>query len=149
MVKIGDALPHFILPDENENPVNISDYIGEEPIIVFFYPKDDTPGCIVEACSFRDNYDEFKLKGVMIFGISSDDYRSHLNFKKKYSLPFPLLSDEDLAVHKMFGVTKTLGIFPGRKTYIADWKGFVRNIFNSQLFPKRHVSEALNAINRL
>ena len=149
MVKIGDALPDFVLPDENGNPVDICDYKCNEPIIIFFYPKDDTPGCTIEACAFRDNYDEFKLNGAIIIGISADDPTSHLKFKKKYSLPIKLLSDEDSAVHKMFGVTKTLGLLPGRTTYISDRKGFVQRIFNSQFFPKKHVFEALRTISQL
>jgi len=149
MVEIGDFLPDFILPNENSNEVDISQHRGKSPLVIFFYPKDDTPGCTLEACAFRDNFDEFSLSGVTIFGISSDDPSSHHRFIRKYSLPFSLLSDVDLTVHRIFGVDKTLGLFPGRVTYVTNGLGMVCKIFRSQLFPRRHIYEALKAIKRL
>jgi peroxiredoxin Q/BCP len=146
-VKIGDRAPVFSLPSESGEHVNLGDYIGEKPVVLYFYPKDNTIVCTKEACAFRDNYEEFsRLKGAEVFGISSDPVESHKSFSSEHSLPFRLLSDEKGAVRELYGVPKTLGIFPGRVTYVIDGDGAVIHIISSQLGYKKHVEEALSAL---
>ena len=115
-------------------------------MILFFYPKDDTPGCTKEACSFRDSHEQFEKLEAQVIGISSDSVKSHERFVEKHGLPFVLLSDEGGEVRKLYGVPNTLGLFPGRVTYVIDEEGVVRHIFSSQLGISRHVEEALEAL---
>ena len=146
-VKIGDRAPAFSLPSESGETVNIGDYIGRRPIVLFFYPKDNTAVCTREACAFRDSYGEFrKIDGAEVFGISSDPVESHKRFSSEYKLPFKLLSDENGGVRELYGVPKTLGILPGRVTYVIDGKGTVLQIISSQLDYKKHVGEAIKAL---
>lgn len=143
-IKAGDPVPRFTLKDQNNKAVSIKDLIGK-PFVVYFYPKDDTPGCTVEACSFRDQFEEFRNVDATIIGISADSPSSHKDFAEKYRLPFTLLSDEENEVRDQFGVPKSfLGLLPGRTTYIIDKEGIVRHVFNSQLKPKQHVQEAID-----
>ncbi len=149
-LKIGDKLPQFILKDQNEDEVRISDFLGTGPLVIYFYPKDDTPGCTKEACSFRDQFAEFEDYGATIFGISSDTPESHRKFKEKYNLPYGLLSDPDKKIQQLFGVKKNfLGLLDGRVTYIIDSDGTVVHIFESQLRPKKHITEALSILKEL
>ncbi len=147
-VKVGDNVPTFSLNDQNGNQVNIEQFFGK-PFVLYFYPKDDTPGCTAEACSFRDAFDEFRDLGAEIIGVSADSPDSHLAFAKKYDLPFTLLSDEKNQVRKMFGVPGSMfGLLPGRVTYVVDAEGIVQHIFDSQLQAKRHVEEALGELSK-
>ncbi|MBW8049523.1 MAG: peroxiredoxin [Cytophagales bacterium] len=141
-----DKAPDFELPDQHGNSVRLSDLTGTKNIVLYFYPKDDTPGCTIEAKAFRDNYEVFTEQGAMVIGISSDSEDSHKNFCAKYDLPFTLLSDQGGKVRKRYGVTKTLGFFPGRVTYIIDKQGIIRHIFDSQLNPQQHIDEALKIL---
>jgi peroxiredoxin Q/BCP len=125
--------------------VRLSDFRGR-PVVVFFYPKDDTPGCTAEACSFRDRYEAFAEAGAEVVGISSDSPESHRRFAARHGLPFLLLSDADGAARSAYGVPRTLGLLPGRVTYVIDAQGVVRHIFNSQFRPARHIEEALGAL---
>lgn len=146
-VKIGDRAPVFSLPSESGETVNMGDYIGKRPVVLFFYPKDNTAVCTKEACAFRDSYEEFRdIDGAEVFGISSDPVESHKRFSSEYRLPFRLLSDENGAVRELYGVPKTLGILPGRVTYVIDGKGIVVHITSSQLGYKKHVGEAIKAL---
>ena len=146
-VKIGDKAPLFGLPSESGETVSLADYIGKKPIVLFFYPKDNTVVCTKEACAFRDNYDEFRrLEGAEVFGISSDPVESHQDFSSEHSLPFGLLSDEKGTVRELYGVPKTLGLFPGRVTYVINLDGLVIKIISSQLDYKKHVEGALMAL---
>jgi peroxiredoxin Q/BCP len=148
-LKRGDKLPAFTLQNQEGNFINIADYFGK-PFVIYFYPKDDTPGCTVEACSFRDNYQDFTDAGARVFGISNDSVASHKNFKRKFKLPFDLLSDPDDLIRKFFGVpTGLLGLLPGRVTYIIDHQGYIVHIFNSQINFKKHVTEAIQVIKSL
>jgi thioredoxin-dependent peroxiredoxin len=126
--------------------VNLKDFIGTKPVVLFFYPKDDTPGCTKEACAFRDDYDQFEKLDAKVIGISSDSVESHRRFAKKHDLPFTLLSDEGRKVSRLYGVSNAFGIFPGRVTYVIDTQSVVRHIFSSQLGVEQHVEEALNAL---
>ena len=142
-VKVGDKAPDFALPDANGRTVSLADFRGRRPVILYFYPKDDTPGCTKEACSFRDQYEDFKGAGAEVIGVSSDSAESHQRFAAKYSLPFTLVSDQGGQVRKRYGVPATLGLLPGRVTFVIDTGGVVRHVFNSQLQATRHVDEAL------
>lgn len=150
MLKIGDACPTFTLVNQENKEINLADFIGKKILVVYFYPKDNTPGCTKEACSFRDRYEDFKDLGCEVFGISSDDAKSHQTFSTQYNLPFSLLSDSDQKVRKAFEVpTNLFGLLPGRVTYIIDKTGIVRGIFNSQLNATQHIDEALKVVRGL
>ncbi|TRU29199.1 MAG: peroxiredoxin [Microcystis aeruginosa Ma_SC_T_19800800_S464] len=145
-IKVGDRVPDFSLPSQTGTTVNISDLIGTKSLVIYFYPKDDTPGCTAESCAFRDSYEVFTDAGAEVIGISADSPQSHQQFAQKYNLPFTLLSDSDNRVRKLFGVPATLFVLPGRVTYIIDKEGIVRHIFDSMLDFKAHVTESLNTI---
>jgi len=141
-----DKAPDFELADQHGNSVRLSDLTGTKNIVLYFYPKDDTPGCTIEALAFRDNYEVFTEQEAMVIGISSDSEDSHKNFCAKYDLPFTLLSDQGGKVRKLYGVPETLGLYPGRVTYIIDKQGIIRHIFDSQLNPQQHIDEALKIL---
>jgi peroxiredoxin Q/BCP len=126
--------------------VSLEDFLGRSPVVLFFYPKDDTPGCTKQACAFRDDYGQFGAVDAEVLGISSDSVGSHMRFAENNGLPFVLLSDEGGRVRQLYGVPKTLGLMPGRVTYVIDKKGVVRHVFSSQLAVSRHVEEALTAL---
>ncbi len=148
-LSIGDRAPDFTLPGSGGKPVRLSELTASKAVVVFFYPKDDTPGCTVEACGFRDRYDAFASAGAEVVGISSDTLASHDRFAGKHKLPMTLLSDVDGKVRKLFGVKSTLGLMPGRATFVIDRKGVVQHVFVSQLRAGKHVEEALAVIERL
>ncbi len=145
----GQPAPDFQLKDQQGATVSLSQYQGAQPVVVFFYPKDHTPGCTLQACAFRDTYTIFQDTGAEVLGISSDSDRSHKRFADTHQLPFPLLSDPDGVVRKTWSVPKTLGIFPGRVTYVIDRQGIIRYVFASQLNIKRHINEALSVLTSL
>jgi peroxiredoxin Q/BCP len=126
--------------------VSLKDFSGRKPVVLFFYPKDDSPGCTKEVCAFRDNFEEFSKLDAQVIGISSDSVESHRRFAAKHDLSFPLLSDEGGNIRRLYGVPKTFGLIPGRVTYIIDKEGVVRHVFSSQLSVQRHVQEALAAL---
>ena len=148
-VKVGDRAPSFTLPNQSDNPVNLDDLLGQKPIILYFYPKDDTPGCTAESCAFRDSYEIFQKAEAEVIGISADTSASHQQFAAKYRLPFTLLSDRDNRVRNLYGVPATLFVLPGRVTYVIDQQGIVRHIFDSQLGFSSHVQEALTALRHI
>lgn len=149
-IQKGDKCPEFKLKNQEGELVDISEKIGEKNLVIYFYPKDDSPGCTKQACSFRDAFDDFTEIGAEVIGISSDDEESHKKFAKKHNLPFTLLADSDKKVRKMFGVpTNLLGLIPGRVTYVVDKKGTIQGVFNSQMNFDKHVSKALNILKLL
>ncbi len=148
-LEAGAPAPEFTLEDQNGKRVSLADFKGHRNVVVYFYPKDDTPGCTKEACMFRDQYEDFSDAGAEVFGISSDSSASHRAFAAKHELPFTLLSDPGGTVRVAFGVPATLGLLPGRVTYVIDKQGVIRHAFNSQLSPARHVAEALQVLGRL
>jgi len=148
-IKVGDAAPEFDLTDAAGKRVRLSDFRGKRNVVLYFYPKDDTPGCTKEACSFRDNYQDFTDAGAEVIGVSSDNGASHQKFTEKFQLPFTLVSDTGGSVRKRYGVPATLGLLPGRVTFVIDRDGIVRHVFNSQLQATKHVDEALTVIRRL
>ena len=129
--------------------VTLSEFICKKNIVLYFYPKDESPGCTKEACSFRDSYEELTRLGAEVLGVSGQSVESHKSFATHYGLPFILLSDEDNTVRKLYGVPSTLGIIPGRVTYIIDKQGVVRSIFSSQTQATKHVQEATDALKQL
>lgn len=148
-LKVGDKIPNFKAKDTNGNDFDSQEIIGQKPLVIYFYPKDNTPGCTVQACSFRDQYEDFKDLGAEVIGISSDSVASHQKFTQQYRLPFILLSDSDKKLRKLFGVPSNLfGLLPGRVTYVADKTGTVIMIFNS-MKAKNHIPKALEAIRKL
>ncbi len=148
-VEVGERAPDFELSNQLGVQTKLYDIMGKENIVLFFYPKDDSPGCTKEACAFRDSYEIFKEAGAEVVGISSDSKSSHKNFAEKHNLPYTLLSDVGGKVRKLYGVPKTMGILPGRVTYIIDKQGVVKHIFNSQLNINGHIKEALNILKLL
>jgi len=140
---VGSAAPDFALSDQHGKLVRLSDFRGQKSVVVYFYPKDDTPGCTKESCSFRDQYTEFTDVGAEVIGISGDSEASHKAFADKHRLPFSLLADTSGEVRRAYKVPATLGLLPGRVTFVIDREGVVRHAFNSQLNATKHVDEAL------
>lgn len=148
-IKTGDKAPEFVLKNEKGETVSLRDFIGKKAVVLFFYPKDGSPGCTKEVCAFRDSYEAFKDAGAEVIGISSQSEESHSIFSLKYNLPFTLLVDEEAIVRKTYGVPPSLGMIPGRVTYVIDKEGTVRHMFNSQMNPEKHVEEALRILRTL
>ena len=146
-LKVGDQIPSFSLKDQNGN-IRTS-YKSKKPLVLFFYPKDDTPGCTIEACGFRDKYDLFKILGAEVWGISNGDTQSHLKFANKNKLQYPLLCDKNNFLRKQFGVPKKLGFIDGRVTYIINSKGIIKHIFEDFLNGPAHIKEAVKALKKL
>jgi peroxiredoxin Q/BCP len=148
-VRVGDVAPDFELPDQSGTPVRLHDLVGQRPIVLYFYPKDKTPGCTIEARAFRDSYGGFTDAGAAVLGVSSDSVASHRHFAALEGLPFRLLSDRAGVVRELYGVERTLGVLPGRVTYVIDRTGVVRHVYSSQLQVTRHSREALDALRAL
>lgn len=144
-LKAGDKVPSFQLQDQNGQTFDINSVLGKQPLIIYFYPKDETGGCTKEACSFRDSYEEFTQRGAKVIGISGDDVASHKSFAEHHKLPFTLLADKGNKVRKLFGVPRTFFI-PGRVTYVVDRQGVVTYVFNNLTDGPKHVTEALEAL---
>jgi peroxiredoxin Q/BCP len=148
-IQPGDRAPQFAATTQTGQPVSLSDYLGKQPVVLYFYPKDNTSVCTAQACAFRDAYEDFVQAGAVVIGVSSDSVESHRGFADAQRLPFLLVSDAEGSLRKAFGVPRTLGLFPGRVTYVIDRQGIVRLVFNSQLNASRHVSEALEMVRQL
>jgi peroxiredoxin Q/BCP len=148
-VKVGDKAQDFTLPSQMGDNVTLSEFFGKKNIVLYFYPKDESPGCTREACSFRDSYEELTNLGAEVIGVSGQSVESHKSFATHYGLPFILLSDKDNKVRELYGVPSTMGIIPGRVTYIIDKHGIVRHIFSSQIQAERHVEEAKRTLMEL
>jgi peroxiredoxin Q/BCP len=148
-IQMGDKIPEFSLKDQDGNDFSIASLIGKKVLVVYFYPKDYTPGCTKEACSFRDSYEDFQTLGAEVIGISDDSVSRHLKFSKTYKLPFILLSDSGNKVRKRFGVPGNLfGLIPGRVTYVVDKKGVVVQVFDS-MNASIHIKKAKETIEKL
>lgn len=149
LLKPGTRAPEFSLQTSDGGLVRSTDYIGKKAIVIFFYPKDDTLGCTIESCAFRDSYEEFLAVGAEIIGISTDSAASHHRFREKHSLPFILASDAGRKTAHAYGVAEgPLGL-AGRATFVIDKRGMVRDAFSSRLRVKRHVSRALDLVRGL
>ena len=150
VLQAGMEAPHFDLPDADMETFSLEAQRGKKNIVLYFYPKDDSPGCTKEACSFRDQFEVFNEADALIIGISSQSVKSHKEFAEKYGLKYTLLSDEGEKLRKLFGVpTNFLGLIPGRVTYIVNKEGKVVYIFNSQTQAVQHVEEALKILKEM
>lgn len=150
-ISSGAPAPDFQLLDDEGNSRHLSDFRGK-PVVLYFYPKDDTPGCTTEACNFRDDYSSYEKAGVTILGVSPDSVKAHVKFKSKYNLPFPLLADEEHKVCDLYGVwgpKKFMGReYEGvlRTTFLIDGDGNIARVFEN-VRPTEHSTEVLNALN--
>jgi peroxiredoxin Q/BCP len=145
---VGDSAPLIALRDQNATERR-SDQLDGKALVLFFYPKDDTPGCTMEACAFRDNYAELQSLGAEVWGVSGDDASSHQRFATRHQLPYPLLVDQANGLRRAFGVPSVLGFLPGRVTYVIDGSGVIRHIFNNLLDGPAHLREAKAALQSL
>lgn len=148
-VDVGTRVTDFTLTDGTGAPVHLQELRAKGPVVVFFYPKDETFGCIKEVCAFRDHFEDFVAAGAQVVGISQDSVQSHADFGKAHRLTYPLLSDPNNEVRKAFGVARTLGLMPGRVTFVIDQQGVVRHRFSGQIDIKGHVREALQVVRSL
>lgn len=148
-MNIGDPLPKFSLKDQTGQLFSSEEYKGISPLVIFFYPKDFTPGCTLQACDFRDSLTDFKDLGAEVIGISADNEQSHRSFANKYRLNFRILSDTDKKVQKLFDVNSSLfGLFPGRETFVFNSEGKLVHQFRS-LNAGNHKKEALKYLQKL
>ena len=148
-IKVGDKAPDFTLTSAKGEQVSLKDFQGKKSVVLYFYPKDDTPGCTAESCAFRDSYEVFQAAGAEVIGVSGDSQSSHQEFASKHNLPFILLSDTGNKLRQLYGVPSTLFILPGRVTYVIDKEGVVRHIFDSMMNFKGHVEEALKTLKQI
>jgi thioredoxin-dependent peroxiredoxin len=148
-VNVGDAAPDFTLASQKGETVTLSQFRAKKNVVLYFYPKDETRGCTREACTFRDSYELFTDLGAEVIGVSADTVESHKSFAEHYNLPFTLLSDTDDRVRNLYGATSSLGIIPGRVTFVIDKTGVVRHVFSSQLQPEKHAEEARQILIKL
>ena len=148
-IDIGDAAPDLTLTTQSGEQITLADYRGKKAVVVFFYPKDGAPVCTKEACAFRDAYEDFADAGAVVIGVSGDSAARHQAFASNHRLPFVLVSDKDGKARRAFGVPKSMGLLPGRVTYVIDREGIVQHVFISQFAADRHVREALEAIGKL
>ena len=148
-VAVGDRAPTFTAPLQDGGTFDSAALLGRQWLVLFFYPKDNTPVCTKEACAFRDSYEKFTAAGAEVVGVSSDTAASHARFAEKHRLPFPIVADTDRRLRKLFGVPNPLGLIPGRVTYVIDADGVVRHVFNNLLDGPAHAREAMAALQRL
>ena len=141
-IAVGDPAPAVSLHLQDGRTVPLADFRGKRSVVLFFYPKDNTPVCTAEACSFRDAYSDISGFDAEVIGISSDSVGSHQKFAEKHNLPFPLASDPNGTLRQAFCVPRTLGLFPGRTTYVIDKSGVVRLVFSAAFSAEKHVAEA-------
>lgn len=147
-IEVGDEAPQFTAPLQDGSTFDSATLLGKKSLVLFFYPKDNTPVCTQQACAFRDAYEQFVAADVEVVGVSSDSAASHQKFAAKHKLPFPIISDGSGALRRLFGVPRALGIFPGRVTYVIDKAGTVRMVYNATLAAEPHVRKALEAVAR-
>ncbi len=148
-IQVGDKAPDFTLPSQSGEQVRLHDRLGDRVVVLYFFPKDGTPGCTAEACAFRDSHEVFADADAEVIGVSSDSVDSHVAFADRHKLPFTLLSDSGGGVRKSYGVPAVLGLLPGRVTYVIDRQGTVRHVFNSMTRINHHISDALDVVRRL
>ena len=145
-LKPGVKAPDFELFDQNLNKFKLSDCFNKKPVVIFFYPKDQTKICTKEVCCFRDKYQEFINIGAEVVGISSDSIESHQQFSEKYHLPFRILSDPDGSVKNTYGISKVLGVIPGRETFIINKEGIIVHVCRDTFHGEFHVEKALEVL---
>ncbi|MFM7206498.1 MAG: peroxiredoxin [Planctomycetaceae bacterium] len=145
-VSVGDHAPAFTAPLQDGGTFDSASLLGRRWLVLFFYPKDETPVCTKEACAFRDSYERFAAAGAEVVGVSSDSAASHARFAARHRLPFPIVADTDRRLRKLFGVSNPLGVIPGRVTYVIDRDGVVRLVFSALFASDEHVRRALEAV---
>lgn len=146
-IKVGEKAPEFEGANQKGERVSLKALLQKGPVVLYFYPKDETPGCTAEACSFRDAYEDFTAAGAEVVGVSADSVDSHQAFAAHHRLPFTLLSDESGELRKLYDVPRSfLGLLPGRVTFVIGKDGIVRHVFNSQINATKHVKEALQQL---
>jgi peroxiredoxin Q/BCP len=148
-VRVGDHAPDFTLTSAAGEPVSLEQFRGRSEVVLYFYPRDNTSVCTAEACAFRDQFEAFRDAGAVVIGVSADSVESHREFAARNRLPFHLLSDPRGTLRTRYGVPRTLGLIPGRVTYLIDKQGMVRHIFASQFQAARHVEEALRVLREI
>lgn len=148
-LSIGAQAPDFSAETHDGVALQLSEILEHSAVVLFFYPRDFTPGCTAEACAFRDDYTDFVEAGATVIGVSADSEESHRRFAQHHNLPFALISDADGALRKAYGVDKVWGVLPGRVTFVIDRQRVVRNVFDSALFARRHSGDALSMVARL
>jgi thioredoxin-dependent peroxiredoxin len=147
---LGSIAPDFELPCETGERIRLSEVLAERAVVLFFYPKDFTPGCTAESCAFRDRYDVFVEAGAEVLGVSRDSVSSHRDFVSRHGLHFHVLADIDRRVADLYRVGDSVPfLLPARATFVIDRKGLIRHHFSSQLRAKRHVAEALGVVETL
>lgn len=149
MLKVGDRAPSFEGRDQKGNTVRSDELLKRGPVVLFFYPKDFTPGCTREACMFRDAYEELDGRGATIVGVSADSEESHVKFAERYKLPFSLLSDPSRDLSRRFEVVRPLGLGANRVTYVIDRDGVVRGVYHHEISMSAHVRDVQAAIDQL
>ncbi len=145
-LRVGDPAPDFTAVTQAGETISLSAFRGQKTVVLFFYPRDETPICTREACAFRDAYEQFLEAGAVVIGVSGDSPDSQRSFAASHRLPFPLISDADGSLRQAFGVRRTLGILPGRVTFVIDRQGIVRLTFSAQLASTQHMEQALEAV---
>src|SRR3989304_4112168 len=148
IVKVGETAPDFDGPTWNGTRLGLKDFVGKKNVVLYFYPKDDTPGCTKEACSFRDNLRSIRDLGTEIVGVSLDSVESHRKFATKYALPFPLVTDEDKRIANAYGVLRETGNRTERVTFLIDKNGKIAKIF-PKVDVTSHTEEILAALKEL
>lgn len=143
LLQSGMQAPDFELPDQNGNPVRLSDALRQGWVVLFFYPRDHSPVCTNQVCAFRDAHADFQAAGASVIGISSDSSVSHRRFADNHRLPFPLLSDTGNRIANAYGVSKVLGLIPDRVTFVMDPEGMIRMAYSSQWMANAHMTRAL------
>jgi thioredoxin-dependent peroxiredoxin len=152
-LKPGDIAPDFSLPDASGNLVKLTDFRGQR-VVLYFYPRDNTPGCAKEACGFRDNFEQYQLQDVVVLGVSTDDAKSHIKFSQKLDLPFPLLSDENgqmAATYESYGLKKFMGkeyMGISRNTFVIGPEGKIEKIY-LKVKPDAHATAVLSDLSSL
>jgi len=147
--QVGQTCPSFSATDMDGKTVTSIELLAGGPLVLYFYPKDETSVCTAQACGFRDDHEAFVEAGATVVGVSPDSPESHRNFASHHKLPFRLLSDPGKALFRLFGVSDSLGFLVGRETFVIDQKGTVQHRFRSQLFAKKHVDQALASVRKL
>jgi peroxiredoxin Q/BCP len=147
VLKEGDKAPDFSATDETGNKISLSSYKGKSAVVLYFYPKAETPGCTAEAKCFRDNWDSIKQLGAEVLGVSSDTEEKQRSFKDHHKLQFTLLSDRDRRIRDAYGAKGFL--IPARMTFVIDKEGIIRGIHNSQMDPKGHIDFAIEKLKSL
>lgn len=143
---VGEKAPDFVLPDQDNRETRLSEFLGKGAVVLFFYPKDYSPGCTAEVCAFRDSFEAFSDAGATVIGVSADSPESHRGFAQRHRLPFVQLSDAHGTAQDLYGVEKSFGILRARVTFIIDRQGVIRHSFSSQLNIDRHIAEALEVL---